>query len=299
MDDYSSLHISDTEARLRRQILFSALGAFGLVFVLWQLAPHNETVGSLLYPFRLIVTFVHEAGHGIAALLTGGRFIEFRVFPNGAGLATTAGGNRLIITQMGYLGAAFFGAILLYAANRLRRVRLVAVLTGLFFIGCALLFTGGEGSLLIGGVGLTIALWSAGGTLQQSENQLQWVLRGAAIGALALTFVLVRDNVALLTGVLSGTALFALAALASRAVLLFALNALALIVGFNALSDILGLWNNQSAMLGRVPNDALAMARLTNLPVNFWLLVWLAIAVGVMGAAIWFGIIRPTRSKRR
>lgn len=299
MDDYSSLQISDTEARLRRQILFSALGAFGLVFVLWQLAPHNETVSSLLYPFRLIVTFVHEAGHGIAALLTGGRFIEFRVFPNGAGLATTAGGNRLIITQMGYLGAAFFGAILLYAANRLRRVRLVAVLTGLFFIGCALLFTGGEGSLLIGGVGLTIALWSAGGTLQQSENQLQLVLRGAAIGALALTFVLVRDNVALMTGVLSGTALFALAALASRAILLFALNALALIVGFNALSDILALWNNQSAMLGRVPNDALAMARLTNLPVNFWLLVWLAIAVGVMGAAIWFGIIRPTRSKRR
>ncbi len=298
MDDYGISQTFDSEARLRRQTLFSALGAFGLVFVLWQLAPHNETVSSLLYPFRLIVTFVHEAGHGIAALLTGGRFIEFRVFPNGAGLATTAGGNRLIITQMGYLGAAFFGAILLYAANRLRRVRLVAVLAGLFFVGCALLFTGGEGSLLIGGVGLTIALWSAGGTLQQSENQLQLVLRGAAIGALALTFVLVRDNVALMTGVVSGTALFALAAFASRSVVLFALNALALIVGFNALSDILALWNNQSAMLGRVPNDALSMARLTNLPVNFWLLVWLAIAVGVMGAAIWFGIIRPTRSKR-
>lgn len=297
MDDYSFPQTFETEARLRRQILFSALGAFALVFVLWQLAPHNETVSSLLYPFRLIVTFVHEAGHGIAALLTGGRFIEFRVFPNGAGLATTAGGNRLIITQMGYLGAAFFGAILLFAANRVRSARLVAVLAGLFFIGCALLFTGGEGSLLIGGVGLTIALWSAGGTLRQSENQLQLVLRGAAIGALVLTFVMVRNNVALLTGIISGTALFALAALGSRPVVLFALNALALIVGFNALSDILALWNNQSIKLGNVPNDALAMAQMTNLPVNFWLIVWLAIALSVMGAAIWFGIIRPTRRK--
>ncbi|MFQ3535234.1 MAG: M50 family metallopeptidase [Aggregatilineales bacterium] len=298
MDDYRIPQTFDAEAGLRRQILFSALGAFALVFVLWQLAPNNETVSSLLYPFRLVVTFVHEAGHGIAALLTGGRFIEFRVFPNGAGLATTAGGNRFIITQMGYLGAAFFGAVLLFAANRVRRVRLVAVLTGLFFIGCALLFTGGEGSLLIGGVGLTIALWSAGGTLRQSENQLQLMLRGAAIGALVLTFVLVRDNVALMTGIISGTALFALAALASRPVMLFLLNTLALIVGFNALNDILALWNNQSAMLGNVPNDGLAVARMTGLPINFWLLVWLMIALSVMGAAIWLGIIRPTRQRR-
>ncbi|MDW8299152.1 MAG: M50 family metallopeptidase [Anaerolineae bacterium] len=297
MDNYSILQTFGAETRLRRQILLSSLGAFALVFILWQLAPHNETVSNLLYPFRLIVTFVHEAGHGIAALLTGGRFIEFRVFPNGAGLATTAGGNRIIITQMGYLGAAFFGATLLYMANRVRGVRLVAVLTGLFFVGCALLFTGGEGTLLIGGVGLTIALWSAGGALRESENQLQLVLRGAAIGSLVLTFVLVRDNVALITGVISGTLLFGLAALGSRSVVLFSLNALALIVGFNALSDILALWNNQSAMLGNVPNDALAVAQMTNLPVNFWLIVWLIVALSVMGAAIWFGIVRPTRQK--
>jgi hypothetical protein len=298
MDDYGTSLTFGAEARLRRQILFTSLGAFALVFLLWQIAPNSETVSSLLYPFRLVVTFVHEAGHGIAALLTGGRFIEFRVFPNGAGLATTAGGNRFIITQMGYLGAAFFGAILLFAANRARRVRLVAVLTGLFFIGCALLFTGSEGALLIGGIGLTIGLWSAGGALRESENQLQILLRGAAIGALVLTFVLVRSNVALLTGILSGTALFALAALGSRVVVLFGLNALALIVGFNALSDILALWNNQSAMLGNIPNDAVVVARLTNLPVNFWLIVWLLIAVSVMGAAIWFGIVRPTRQTR-
>lgn len=298
MNDYGIPGTFGDEARLRRQILFSSLGAFALIFLLWQIAPHNQTVSSLLYPFRLIVTFVHEAGHGLTALLTGGRFLEFRVFANGAGLATTAGGNRFLITQMGYLGAALFGAVLLYAANRVRSVRLVAVLAGLFFIGCALLFTGSEGALLIGGIGLTIALWSAGATLHESQNQLQIILRSAAIGALALTFVMVRDNVALLTGVISGTALFALAVLASRPLILFLLNALALIVGFNALNDILSLWNNQSAVLGNVPNDALALAKLTNLPVNFWLIVWIAIAFSMMGAAVWFGIIRPTRRIR-
>ena len=36
----------------------------------------------LAYPFRLLVTLVHELSHGLAALATGGYFRNFVVFSN-------------------------------------------------------------------------------------------------------------------------------------------------------------------------------------------------------------------------
>src|SRR5512136_1152625 len=67
----------------------------------------------LNYPFRLLLTIIHELGHGLAALLTGGHFIDFVVYSNGAGLAHTAGGWRLVVIPAGYLGVALFGALLI------------------------------------------------------------------------------------------------------------------------------------------------------------------------------------------
>src|SRR5262245_55316089 len=72
----------------RAQVLFLAGSAFVLVFILWQISAWT----NILYPFRLFVTYVHEAGHGLTAVLTGGRWEYFRVFDNGAGVAYTAGG---------------------------------------------------------------------------------------------------------------------------------------------------------------------------------------------------------------
>lgn len=72
------------------------------------------------YPFRLLTTLVHELGHGLAAIVTGGDFLRFVVFPDGSGLAYTAGGWRLIVIPAGYLGAAAFGALLIVAGRRPR-----------------------------------------------------------------------------------------------------------------------------------------------------------------------------------
>ncbi|MBN8621502.1 MAG: M50 family metallopeptidase, partial [Anaerolineae bacterium] len=109
-----------TTADRRLLILIAALV---LVFILWNI-PQLDFV---LYPFRLFVTYVHEAGHGTAALLTGGRFLGFEIFANGAGQAITAGGSRLLILPAGYLGAALFGAILFYLNNRFHYSRALSV----------------------------------------------------------------------------------------------------------------------------------------------------------------------------
>lgn len=43
----------------------------------------------ILYPFRLLTTWVHEMCHGLAAILTGGRIGRLQIFHDGSGLAFT------------------------------------------------------------------------------------------------------------------------------------------------------------------------------------------------------------------
>lgn len=69
-------------------------------------------LGPLAYPFRLLTTTIHELSHGLAALLTGGAFLRFVVFPDGSGIAYTAGGIRWLIIPAGYVGTALVGAML-------------------------------------------------------------------------------------------------------------------------------------------------------------------------------------------
>ncbi|MBQ9817900.1 MAG: M50 family metallopeptidase [Proteobacteria bacterium] len=42
----------------------------------------------VLYPFMLVYTFIHEMGHGIAALMMGGEFVKFEMWVRGSGMAT-------------------------------------------------------------------------------------------------------------------------------------------------------------------------------------------------------------------
>lgn len=120
----------------RRRTLAILLAAIVIVFVLWNV----PQVSGLLYPFRLFVTYIHEAGHGLAAILTGGQFIRFEVFADGAGQAVTAGGSRALILPAGYLGAALFGAVLFALVNRLRQTRAIAFVLGILLLAFSLLF---------------------------------------------------------------------------------------------------------------------------------------------------------------
>ena len=74
-------------ALFRQRALVIALVAFVITLVLWNV----PQLDFILYPVRLFVTFVHETGHGLAALISGGRFVNFTVSPDGSGVALTAG----------------------------------------------------------------------------------------------------------------------------------------------------------------------------------------------------------------
>ncbi|MBN1287074.1 MAG: M50 family metallopeptidase [Anaerolineae bacterium] len=143
-----------------RRAGFVVAGALVVTVLLWQLPEFLRIpeLSVLVYPFRLFVTLVHELGHGVAAMLTGGEFMSLEVMANGAGLATTRGGARFVIIQMGYLGASFFGAAMLLLANKLRNPRWLTALVGLFCGGVTVFLGVNLATKLIGGAVFALAI---------------------------------------------------------------------------------------------------------------------------------------------
>jgi hypothetical protein len=107
-----------------------------VVIALWNL-PWLEFI---VYPLRLFVTFIHETGHILAVVLTGGQPRGFAVFPDGSGVAYTIGGWRALIIPAGYVGTAVFGAVLFYLANTIARPRRLTTLLGYGLIVFSVVF---------------------------------------------------------------------------------------------------------------------------------------------------------------
>lgn len=131
------------------------LGATALALVL-SFTPYANT---LMYPFRLFVTFIHEGGHALAALATGNYVQSLTIQPDGSGevLATHGGlADGLLISSAGYLGATSYGALLLFLLRRKVAARVVLIATAAFIglmsvrFGYANIFTLGWGLALCG-----------------------------------------------------------------------------------------------------------------------------------------------------
>lgn len=230
-----------------RWIAYAAGAAALLAWVPW--------LGLLAYPFRLLATLVHELGHGLAALATGGEFLRFVVFADGSGLATTAGGWRLIVIPAGYLGAAAFAALLVMVGRSPRASRWALGLTG-------------------AGIGLLTLRYATPGLVAEG------VLSRQALGA----------GIALVSGLALGACLVWLAAEGTDRSIVFGLHLVAIQVGLTSLSDLWTLVGLSS--LARVAeNDARAMAEIAFLPAMFWALSWAAAAGLLLAVAVrrtWF-----------
>lgn len=87
----------------------------------------------VLYPVTLMVTFLHEFGHALGALLTGGTVEGMQVSPDGSGYTLTRGGSRAVVLMGGYLGSAVLGNVMFHIGARYRSVthHTLLVLAGL------------------------------------------------------------------------------------------------------------------------------------------------------------------------
>jgi hypothetical protein len=104
----------------------SRRGLVAAVAIAWLLE-HLVPFGRLaLYPFTLLATWVHETGHGLAALATGGSFDRLGIFWDASGIAYTRAtpGWPVALTCLGgLLAPPLVGAALLALARGPRRAR--------------------------------------------------------------------------------------------------------------------------------------------------------------------------------
>ena len=96
-------------------------------------------------------------------------------------------------------------------------------------------------------------------------------------------------------GIGFGVAMVALGWLAPRIVNVFLLNTLAILTGLNAVMDLSFLVRFPDAGIGDVMNDAAAFAAEYTplLPGSVVAFIWAAIAVLMLGAAVYFGLFKP------
>lgn len=190
----------------RRHALSIALLAAGVVFIAWNI----PQLGFILYPFRLFVTFIHESGHSLMAVFTGGGVDSFQVFGDGTGIARTIGGNRFLILPSGYLGAAFFGAALFYLVNTVPFPRKIALGLGTIFILIALFLEANGIALIIGVLtGIVLIFLGVRGSLSANIFILNILAILTGLNAVLDAYSLARNSGAGLGNIPNDAAAFA------------------------------------------------------------------------------------------
>jgi hypothetical protein len=226
-------------------LLFAAAVSVALWFI-----PFAEI---LSYPFRIFVTFIHEGGHAIAALLTGNSVLSLSVSMNGAGETyTTQGGtlSQMFVSSAGYLGAMAFGAVMLVLIRRAAAAKII-----LFACAFLILF-------------LTFVF-----------GFLKPIFAGPAGSWQNLPFTFIA-------GVLISFGLFAIGRWTSERVCLFIVSMIAVQCILNAILDLKTVLFLSSPFAPAVPNDALNMANATGVPAIIWAVLWIALAFAILLLAL-------------
>jgi hypothetical protein len=234
------------DARPQARLLLTAAV---ISIVLWFI-PFAEI---LTYPFRIFVTFIHEGGHAIAALLTGNSVESLSIATNASGETyTTQGGaiSQVFVASAGYLGSMAFGAFLLVLIRKAIAARVV----------------------LIGSGALVLALTLIYGLIKPA-------ISGVVTASLPFT---------ILAGTMLTVGLVALARYASARVATFFVSFLAVQCVLNALLDLKTVFFLSSPFAPSVPTDAVNMANATGIPAIFWAVSWIVLAVGILWLAMRF-----------
>jgi hypothetical protein len=108
-------------------LIFGAL----LIVLLQRFVPFGPL---LLYPFTLFGTWVHEVGHGVTAILCGGKFDHLDIFLDASGIAyslTEKGWRAGVVAAGGLLAPPLVGATLLLLGRRMPRALLLGLATAM------------------------------------------------------------------------------------------------------------------------------------------------------------------------
>lgn len=100
--------------------------------------------GFVLYPFKLLATWLHEMSHGLVMAVTGTGFEYILVYRDTSGLAyasTKMGGWSLpLIAAAGYMGTPLWGALLVRITPTAERARVALAVLGALMVVTAFTF---------------------------------------------------------------------------------------------------------------------------------------------------------------
>ena len=105
---------------MRKSILLRMIIMIGIYLGLTYLG--GDIGRKILYPIRLLVTFLHEFGHAVGALITGGSVLDVQINSDGSGFTRSMGGWPSVILMGGYLGSALFGNLLFLIGARAEKL---------------------------------------------------------------------------------------------------------------------------------------------------------------------------------
>jgi hypothetical protein len=222
------------------------LVAAAISVVLWFI-PFAEV---LTYPFRIFVTFIHEGGHAIAALLTGNSVAALSVAMNASGETyTTQGGiiSQVLVSSAGYIGSMIFGALLLVLIRKTVAARIVLLGSALMIFALTVIF-----------------------------GLIKPMLSGALSG---IPFTL-------LAGTLLSIGLVLVARFASAKTASFFVSFLAVQCILNSLLDLKTVFFLSSPFAPPISTDAVNMANATGIPAFFWAVTWIVLSLGILWLAM-------------
>lgn len=240
---------SDARPQLKTLLIATVIS-----IVLWFI-PFAE---YLVYPFKLFVTFIHEGGHVLAAILTGSSIFSLTVAPDTSGAVLAAVPNtiaaQLLVSSAGYVGAAAFGALLLILIRRSIQARYVLAGIGFFIAFLTLVF------------GLMLPTWNAA---------------RAEVSFFGMAFTVS-------TGFLLAAALMIIARYASQKFASFFLSFLAVQCVLNSLFDLKTVFMMSSPFASPVHTDAMNMANATGIPPIVWTFIWIGLSLALISVALRF-----------
>ena len=142
--------------------------AFIAAVVLSLVVPRLPFGRQILYPFALLSTWVHELGHGIAAIIAGGQFNRLEVYSNLGGTAFSSGVQsgmrRAFVSAGGLVGPAVVGGIIIIAGSREETAQYVlAAVAGSVLLSAVLVLRNQFGFVAMTAIGLLLGLvaWKA------------------------------------------------------------------------------------------------------------------------------------------
>lgn len=124
------------------------------------LVPFGQLIG---YPLVLLSTLVHEAGHGLAAIVVGGRFERFVMFADASGMAFSNGVQpgwpQALVAAGGLVGPSIAAAIAFVAARRAGWSRAFLVLMSVVALALLVLVVRNPFGIAFVGVVATLLGW--------------------------------------------------------------------------------------------------------------------------------------------